>query len=120
MKIGIIIPSTSNGRNWISYKESYLFKHTLKTFLLTYNNEHEYIFTNQSWKIPKVPQAVTFPRIGSALMAEEKNCKQILGMRVKNVKDDRFGTIVNMRIAGSSEMENEIDSFANSDLLLFH
>jgi len=44
MKIGIIIPSTSNGRNWISYKESYLFKHTLKTFLLTYNNEHEYIF----------------------------------------------------------------------------
>jgi hypothetical protein len=44
MKIGILIPSTSHGRNWTSYKESYLFSLTLKTFLLTYDKEHEYIF----------------------------------------------------------------------------
>jgi hypothetical protein len=44
MKIGILIPSTSNGRDWKSYKESYLFENTLKTFFLTYDNEHEYIF----------------------------------------------------------------------------
>ena len=44
MKIGIIIPSTSNGRDWKNIKESYLFKHTLKTFLLTYDKEHNYTF----------------------------------------------------------------------------
>lgn len=44
MKIGIIIPSTSNGRDWESYKETYLYEHTLKSFLLTYDKEHEYVF----------------------------------------------------------------------------
>ena len=44
MKIGIIIPSTSNGRDWKDIKESYLFKHTIKTFLLTYDKEHNYTF----------------------------------------------------------------------------
>ena len=44
MKIGILIPSTSKGRNWSSYKESYLFNITLKTFLLTYDKEHSYDF----------------------------------------------------------------------------
>ena len=44
MKIGILIPSTSKGRDWKNIKETYLFKHTLKTFLLTYNNEHNYKF----------------------------------------------------------------------------
>ena len=44
MKIGFIIPSTSNKRNWINVKESYLYKHTMKSFLLTYDKEHEYTF----------------------------------------------------------------------------
>lgn len=44
MKIGIIIPSTSNGRDWKDIQESYLFKHTIKTFLLTYDKEHNYTF----------------------------------------------------------------------------
>ena len=44
MKIGILIPSTSNGRDWQSYKDSYLFQNTLKTFFLTYDKEHEYVF----------------------------------------------------------------------------
>jgi nicotinic acid mononucleotide adenylyltransferase len=44
MKIGILIPSTSNNRDWKSYKESYLYIYTLKTFLLTYDKEHEYVF----------------------------------------------------------------------------
>jgi hypothetical protein len=44
MKIGVLIPSTSKNRQWTNYKESYLYVNTLKTFLLTYDQEHEYIF----------------------------------------------------------------------------
>tara|TARA_Y100000768_G_scaffold36911_2_gene24138 strand:+ start:8652 stop:9395 length:744 start_codon:yes stop_codon:yes gene_type:complete len=45
MKIGLLIPSTSKGRdNWKTYKDTYLYVSTLKTFLLTYNKEHEYVF----------------------------------------------------------------------------
>jgi hypothetical protein len=44
MKIGLLIPSTSNGRNWSSIKESYLYNLTIKTFLLTQDFEHEYVF----------------------------------------------------------------------------
>lgn len=44
MKIGILIPATSKGRNWSSYKESYLFQNTLKSFLITYNQEYTYVF----------------------------------------------------------------------------
>ena len=44
MKIGILIPSTSKGRNWRYYKESYLYNITLKTFLLSYDKEHSYEF----------------------------------------------------------------------------
>jgi hypothetical protein len=42
LKIALLIPSTSKNRNWKSFKESYLYKHTLKTLLLTYDAEHEY------------------------------------------------------------------------------
>lgn len=44
MKIGLLIPSTSNGRDWKTMDESYLFRYTLTTFLQTMNQEHEYIF----------------------------------------------------------------------------
>jgi hypothetical protein len=44
MKIAILIPSTSNGRDWSSFKETYLYEKSLKTLLLTYNNEHNYRF----------------------------------------------------------------------------
>jgi hypothetical protein len=44
MKIGLLIPSTSNGREWTNIKESYLYELTFKTFLLTQNPEHEYVF----------------------------------------------------------------------------
>jgi len=43
-KIAILIPSTSKNRDWNTYKESYLYEKTLKTFLLTYDKEHEYTF----------------------------------------------------------------------------
>ena len=43
MKIGILIPSTSNGRDWKTGKETYLYSITLKSFLLTYDNEHTYM-----------------------------------------------------------------------------
>ena len=44
MKIAILIPSTSKNRSWRTYQESYLFKNTIKTFLITYNKEHNYKF----------------------------------------------------------------------------
>lgn len=44
MKIGIMIPCTSNCRRWATYLDSYLYNLTLKTFLLTYDQEHEYVF----------------------------------------------------------------------------
>ena len=44
MKLGLLIPSTSKNRNWMKIEESYLYKHTLKSFLLTYDKEHEYTF----------------------------------------------------------------------------
>jgi hypothetical protein len=44
MKVGILIPCTSKGRIWRTYLDSYLYNLTLKTFLLTYDQEHEYVF----------------------------------------------------------------------------
>ena len=41
-KIGILVISTSRGRNWKHIKECYLYKIFLKTFLLTINKEHQY------------------------------------------------------------------------------
>lgn len=42
MKIAILIPSTSKGRDWATYKDTYLYEKTLKTMLLTYDKEHTY------------------------------------------------------------------------------
>ena len=42
MKVGILIPCTSKNRPWKNLEESYLYNSTLKTFLLTYDKEHEY------------------------------------------------------------------------------
>ena len=44
MNIGILIPTTSNKRDWSDIFDSYLFNVTLKTFLLTYDKEHKYKF----------------------------------------------------------------------------
>jgi hypothetical protein len=44
MKIGLLIPSTSKGRDWKTYKSSYLYINTIKTFIITYNKEHNYTF----------------------------------------------------------------------------
>lgn len=44
MKIGILVPSTSKNREWKCIEESYLYKHTLKSLLLTYDKEHSYVF----------------------------------------------------------------------------
>jgi hypothetical protein len=44
MKIGIIIPSTSYNRDWNTIKESYLYNHTLNSFLLTYDKQNMYKF----------------------------------------------------------------------------
>lgn len=43
-KIGLLIPCTSKNRDWKHIKESYLYNLTLKTFLLTRNDEHKYTF----------------------------------------------------------------------------
>ena len=42
-KIGIILPSTSRGRNWKDITESYLYTHLLHSLLITYNKEHRYV-----------------------------------------------------------------------------
>lgn len=44
MKIALLIPSTSRGRDWSSVKDTYLYNHTMKTFGITYDKEHEYRF----------------------------------------------------------------------------
>ena len=44
MKIALLIPSTSHKRDWKSFEDTYLYKHTIKTFLITYNKEHTYKF----------------------------------------------------------------------------
>ena len=45
MKIALIIPSTSKGRDqWKNIKDSYLYNYTVKSFLLTQDKEHEYCF----------------------------------------------------------------------------
>ena len=46
MKIGCIIPATSKGRVWKKIEESYLYQATLKSFVLTYDKEHQYIFSH--------------------------------------------------------------------------
>lgn len=65
MKIGLLIPSTSTGRPWTSVKESYLYNLTFKTFLLTQDPEHEYIFyigIDEGDKIYDTPQKEEFMR----------------------------------------------------------
>jgi len=65
MKIGLLIPSTSNGRPWTSIKESYLYNLTFKTFLLTHDPEHEYVFyigIDKGDKIYDTPQKEEFSR----------------------------------------------------------
>ena len=42
MKIGVLIPSTSRGRNWKSIKESYLYNCLLKSLLLTGDTRYKY------------------------------------------------------------------------------
>lgn len=44
MKIGILIPTTSNNRDWKSAKETYLFNLTVSSFINTYCKGHEYVF----------------------------------------------------------------------------
>jgi hypothetical protein len=44
MKIGILIPTTSYKREWNDIFESYLYNITLKTFLISYDKEHNYKF----------------------------------------------------------------------------
>ena len=43
MKVGILVPCTSKGRNWTTMRDTYLFHYTLKTFLATCDKEHEYV-----------------------------------------------------------------------------
>jgi hypothetical protein len=44
MKIGILIPCTSKGRDWKTMRDTYLFHYTLRTFIATSCPGHEYIF----------------------------------------------------------------------------
>ena len=44
MRIGILIPCTSKGRDWATMRDTYLFHYTLKTFLATCCPSHTYVF----------------------------------------------------------------------------
>ena len=44
MRIGILVPCTSKGRDWTTMRDTYLFHYTLKTFLATCCPGHDYIF----------------------------------------------------------------------------
>ena len=45
MKIALLIPTTSRERNeWNKVKDTYLYTLSIKTFLRTYDKEHDYIF----------------------------------------------------------------------------
>ena len=45
IKIAILILATSKKRDsWVNIKDSYLFNMTLKSFLTTFDREHDYIF----------------------------------------------------------------------------
>ena len=41
--IAILIPITSNKRNWTTFKETDFYSYFLKSFFATYNVEHNYI-----------------------------------------------------------------------------
>jgi glycerol-3-phosphate cytidylyltransferase len=43
-KVALLIPCTSRGRDWHSLEETYLFKYSIKTFLLTFDREYDYKF----------------------------------------------------------------------------
>ena len=43
MKIGLLIPCTSKGRNWKTMRDTYLFHYTIKTFMATLTYGHEYV-----------------------------------------------------------------------------
>ena len=44
MKVGLLIPTTSKNRDWNNIKSMYLYDITLKSFLTTYDIEHNYVF----------------------------------------------------------------------------
>ena len=44
MKVALLIPTTSKGREWKSFEDIYLYCYTLKSFLTTYDMEHTYTF----------------------------------------------------------------------------
>jgi hypothetical protein len=44
VKIGLLIPCTSKKRPWLKMEDSYFYNLTLKTFLLTMDKSHQYVF----------------------------------------------------------------------------
>lgn len=43
MKLGLLIPSTSKGREWKTMRDTYLFNYTIKTFMATLSYGHDYV-----------------------------------------------------------------------------
>lgn len=69
MKIGLLIPSTSNGRDWKSYKETYLYNITLKSFIHSTllnkdkdknKEQHNYVFYIGIDKNDKILDTIEF------------------------------------------------------------
>jgi hypothetical protein len=76
MKIGLLIPSTSNGREWKNGKESYLYKITIKSFILSTledKEKHNYIFYIGIDKEDKILDTVEFKHEVNRLIMIFKN-----------------------------------------------
>ena len=44
MKIGVLIPATSKGHSWKTIKDTFLYKYSLTSFLLTRSEQYTYTF----------------------------------------------------------------------------
>ena len=75
MKVGVLIPSTSKGRDWDTVKDTYLYNYTLKTFVLTYDREHEYVFYIGIDKADRIYDNATVKQYLEKMMSLMKNTR---------------------------------------------
>ena len=74
MKIGILIPVTSNYRNWNTILETYLYNLTLRTFASIYDNEHTYIFYIGIDRNDTIFDNIKIQKLFETLVAQLEGC----------------------------------------------
>jgi len=102
-KFGFLIPSTSTGRVWKDYKDTYLYQNTLRSFLQTYDKEyhtHFYIGIDRNDPIYDAPE-------------NKENFKRFVNV-MKNV-DIEFVYMENVNKGHLTVMWNQLYDKAISD-----